>query len=143
MKHLLTIIATVLVTAACSPPSGEELVQKVMEQRNNYDATPQSWIVRPDNSIYLEVLVVNNNLEGSLRTLTVLVEQLDADDSVLKSERVPINVVSLTAGLGKNLGVSVMAVKPDVEYVRLLIETAPEADTWPDFPEFGAVRPRD
>jgi len=142
MKRLLTIVATVLAIAACSPPSGEELVQQVMQQRNRYNATPQSWIVRPDNSIYIEVLVVNNNLEGGLRTLTVLVEQIDTDDSVLKSERVPIDVLSLTAGLGKNLGVSVIAVTPDVEYVRLVVEPAPEADTWSDFPEFDAVRPR-
>ena len=113
-----------------------------MQQRNRYDATPQSWIVRPDGTIYLEVLVVNNNLEGGLRTLTVLVEQIDTDETVLKSERVPMNVMSLTAGLGKNLGVSVMAVKPDVEYVRLLVEAAPESDRWSEFPEFDAVRPR-
>ena len=142
MKHLLITIVMAVATTACSPPSGEELVQQVIEQRNNYDATPQSWIVRPDSSIYIEVLVVNNNLEGGLRTLTVLVEQIAADDSLLKSERVPMNVVSLTAGLGKNLGVSVMAARPDVEYVRLLVEAAPEADTWPEFPEFGEVRPR-
>ena len=142
MKRQLTIIMAVLAMAACSPPSGEELVQQVMQQRNKYDATPQSWIVRPDSSIYIEVLVVNNNLEGGLRTLTVLVEQIDANDSVLKSERVPMDVMALTAGLGKNLGVSVMAVTPDVEYVRLVVERAPEADTWSDFPEFDAVRPR-
>ncbi len=142
MNRLLTVIAIVLATTACSPPSGEELVQEVMQQRNKYDATPQSWIVRPDGTIYIEVLVVNNNLEGGLRTLTVLVEQIDTDETVLKSERVPMNVMSLTAGLGKNLGVSVMAVKPDVEYVRLLVEAAPESDSWSEFPEFDAVRPR-
>ncbi|HJO05300.1 MAG TPA: hypothetical protein QGG47_15145 [Acidobacteriota bacterium] len=142
MRHLLIIVAIAFATTACSPPSGEELVQEVMQQRNKYDATPQSWIVRPDSSIYIEVLVVNNNLEGGLRTLTVLVEQIAADDSVIRSERVPMDVASLTAGLGNNLGVTVMAARPDVEYVRLLVEAAPESDTWSDFPEFDAVRPR-
>jgi hypothetical protein len=143
MKRLVlaTLVLTLLATA-CSPPSAEDLVRGVAEQRRNYDATLQSWTQREDGSLYLDVLVVNNNVETSLRTLTVLVEQLDADDNVLSSTREALNVVTLTPGLGQGVGVTLAGAAAQVEGVRLFIEPLPDEEDWADFPEFDAVRPR-
>jgi len=143
MKRLvLAALVLALVAPACSPPSAEDLVRGVVEQRNNYDATLQSWAQREDGSLYLDVLVVNNNAETSLRTLTVLVEQLDADNNVLGSSREVLNVVTLTAGLGQPVGVTVAGAAGQVEGIRLFVEPQPTEADWPDFPEFDAVRPR-
>jgi len=131
-----------LAAPACSPPSADDLVRGVMEQRNNYSAELKSWTQREDGSLLLDVLVVNNNTEASLRTLTVRVEQLDTDDTVLGSERVPMDVLSLTPGLGQSVVVSVAGAAAQVEGVRLFIEGSPEETEWADFPEFDAVRPR-
>jgi len=138
----LMFLASVAVLAgACNPPSAEDLVQQVMAQRNNYDATLTSWIVRPDGSLYLDVLVVNNN-ESSLSALTVMVEQLDIDNKVLAAQRVPIDVSELTAGLGQGLGVTLPRAADGVEGVRLYIEPNPPREAWKEFPEFEGVRPR-
>ncbi len=128
-------------TLACSAPSAADLVLEVIQTRNNYDAELQSWIVRPDGALYLEVLVVNNN-ETALRYLTVMVEQLDADNNVLAVDRVSLDVAALTAGLGQNLGVTLPVAEPGVEGVRLFIETNPGEDIWPEFRELDSVRPR-
>ncbi len=135
------LAAAALAPTACAPPSAEELVRDVMQVRNNYDAKLQSWIQREDGTLYLDVLVVNNN-ETSLRTLTVMVEQLDADNNVLSARRVPIDVAELTAGLGQSVGVTVPAAAAMVEGVRLYVEPAPPREAWAEFPEFDAVRPR-
>ena len=101
MKRLMTPLLALLVFAvACSPPSAEDLVQGVINTRNNYSADLKSWLINeegPEPYLYLEVMVVNNNSEESLRTLTVVVEQLDLDDEdnivgVLDSRRVVLDV---------------------------------------------------
>lgn len=138
---LLLLIAAAA-TVGCSAPSAEDLVLEVMETRLNYDATLQSWIVRPDGSLYLDVLVVNNNNEQALRTLTVMIEQLDAEDEALEARRVVLEVLNLTPGMGEGVGVTVAGAAPGVEGIRLFIEARPEPDAWAEFPEFEAVRPR-
>ena len=140
-RHVAAVVL-LLVAAACSPPSADELVRGVVEQRNNYTAELKSWTQREDGSLYLDVLVVNNNAESSLRTLTVLIEQLDADGNVLGATREVLDVVTLTAGLGQSVGVTLAGAAPQVEGIRLLRETQPEEAIWSDFPEFDAVRPR-
>jgi len=141
-RLLLAALVLVLVAPACSPPSAEDLVRGVAEQRRNYDATLQSWTQREDGSLYLDVLVVNNNVETTLRTLTVLVDQLDADNNVLSSTREVLDVVTLTPGLGQSVGVTMAGAAAQVEGIRLFIEPLPEEEAWADFPEFDAVRPR-
>lgn len=138
------LLATILLAATsigCTPPSADDLVRKVVEQRNNYDVTASSMIVRPDGSLYIDVLVVNNNLTA-LNKLTVMVEQLDADDNVLASGRVVMDVSALTAGLGQSIGVTVANAAAGVEGARLFVETNPPKEVWPEFPELDAVRPR-
>lgn len=143
MKRLfLATLVLALVAPACSPPSADDLVRGVAEQRRNYEATLQSWRQREDGSIYLDVLVVNNNIETSLRTLTVLVEQLDADNNVLSSTREVLNVATLTPGLGQGVGVTLAGAAAQVEGIRLFIEPLPDEEDWSNFPEFDAVRPR-
>ena len=143
MKRVaLAALVLALVAPACSPPSADDLVRGVMEQRRNYSATLQSWTQREDGSLYLDVMVVNNNVEGSLRRLTVMVEQLDAEDNVLSADRVALDVATLTPGLGQPVGVTVAGAAPVVEGIRLYVEPQPEEAEWPDFPEFDAVRPR-
>ncbi len=143
MKRLaLAILVLALVAPACSPPSADALVRGVMAQRNNYDATPLSWIQREDGSLLIEVMVVNNNAEGALRTLTVLVEQLDAEEKILRSSREVLNVATLTAGMGENMNLTVGNAAALVENIRLLREPNPPEADWDEFPEFAAVRPR-
>ena len=92
--------------------------------------------------LYLDVAVVKNT-EAQLTSLTVLVEQLDANNAVLTSQRVPINVSDMDVrGLSKNYGLEVRPMAPAVEGVRLVIEPNPEPDTWGEFPELDRVRPR-
>jgi len=141
-RPFLAALVLAFVAPACSPPSAEDLVRAVAEQRNNYSATLQSWTQREDGSLYLDVLVVNNNAESSLRTLTVMVEQLDADNNVLGSSRGVLDVVSLTPGLGQPVGLTLAGAAAQVEGIRLFVEPLPAEDDWPDFPEFDAVRPR-
>lgn len=138
-------VAAVIALAACSAPSAEDLVREVIAQRNSYDARLSSWIVREDAAVpflYLDVMVVNNNMEATLRTLTVMVEQLDADDQVLDARRVALDVAALTAGIGQSIGVQVSPANPAVEGVRLFVEGNPATEVWPEFPEFDSVRPR-
>ena len=138
------LLATILLTAvciACSPPSAADLVRKVMEQRNNYDVNMTSWIQRPDGSLYFDVMVVNNN-QTALTKLTVMVEQLDADDNVLATGRVVMDVSALTAGLGQAIGVTLPNAAVGVEGARLFVESSPPKEAWPVFPELDAVRPR-
>lgn len=137
----LLLVTVAFFPTACSAPSAEDLVHDVMAVRNNYDARLQSWIQRDDGTLYLDVLVVNNN-DTSLATLTVMVEQLDADNNVLDARRVPMDVAELTPGLGQSVGVTVPAAAEVVEGVRLFIERDPPREAWPEFPEFDAVRPR-
>lgn len=141
-RFFFAALVLALVAPACSPPSAEDLVRAVAEQRRNYDATLQSWTQREDGSLYLDVLVVNNNVETALRTLTVLVEQLDADNNLLASSREVLNVVSLTPGLGQGVGVTLAGAAAQVEGIRLFVEPQPSEEDWGEFPEFDAVRPR-
>ena len=87
-------------------------------------------------------MVVNNNVEESLRTLTVIVEQLDIDDKILDSRRHVLDVAEMTAGIGQSVGVQVRPAFSAVEGIRLLVEPRPEREDWPEFPELDAVRPR-
>ena len=141
---ILALTTALLATAACSPPSADDLVLEVIQRRNQYDVTLSSWVVReegPAPFLYLDVMFVNNNQE-SMRTLTVMVEQLDADDNSLGNTRVPVDVSALTAGIGQSIGVEVRPAHPQVEGVRLFVESNPPREVWPEFPEFDAVRPR-
>ena len=137
-------VAAILVTA-CSPPSASDLVKDVIAQRNQYEARLSSWVIRDDGTaqpfLYLDVLVVNNS-QQSLRKLTVLVGQLDADNKSLGSTRLTMEVSSLTLGISQNIGVEVRPVYEHVEGVRLIIEPNPDPSSWDEFPEFAAVRPR-
>lgn len=149
MKRLLPLSLLALTVAvasvACSAPSADDLVQDVMRQRMNYEARLNSWIVREDTSpphLYLEVNVLNNNQDVTLRTLTVMVEQLDSDGEVLSAQRKAIDVAELTPGIGQSMGVQVAPAHPQVDGIRLFVESQPERDTWSQFPELDAVRPR-
>lgn len=133
---LLVVLAT-----ACSPPSADDLVRQVLEQRRNYDVKLTSWILRPDGSAYLDIQVINNN-ESALGTLTVLVEQLDVDNNTLASSRVGVDVSALSAGLGQGLGVSVANAIPEVEGIRVSVEANPPRESWGEFKELDGVRPR-
>ena len=53
MRTLRAALSFALLTLACSPPSADDLVRQVIQQRNNYDATLQSWVVREDGSVTL------------------------------------------------------------------------------------------
>jgi len=144
-RHLLLATLALAVTViACSPPTARDLVADVVAQRNNYEARLTSWIVRDTATphLYLDVMVINNNEEAALKTLTVVVEQLDGEDNVLHSQRVPIDTAQLTAGIGQGVGVQVLPVLDGVEGVRLYVEGNPDEESWPEFPEFNAVRPR-
>ena len=81
--------------AACSAPSAEDLVQQVLATRNQFEVALSSWIDRdagtPNAYLYLDVNVVKNT-EQNLTRLTVMVEQLDANNEVLTSQRVAIDV---------------------------------------------------
>lgn len=147
MKRLPSclLIAAALLALACAPPTADELVEEVMVTRLSYDVQAKSWIIRDGSNppeIYIEALVINNNQEATLRTLTVKVDQLDADGELLSSQRVPIDVVALTPGIGQTLGVVASPAHPDVDGITLLVEPRPDADVWAEFPEFDAVRPR-
>lgn len=142
----LMVLPLAAAAFACSPPSAEDLVAEVIATRNDYEVALSSWIDRnagtPQASLYLDVTVVKNT-EESLNRLTVLVEQLDADNNVLDSQRVPIDVSDMdTRGLSRNYGVEVRPLAPGVEGVRLLVEPNPPSDVWDQFPELDRVRPR-
>lgn len=140
-RFAIPMLLLVVLGTACSPPSADDLVRQVLEQRRNYDATLNSWILRPDGSAYLDIQVVNNN-ESALGTLTVLVEQLDVDNNTLASSRVGIDVAALSAGLGQGLGVSVANAIPEVEGIRVSVEANPPRESWGEFKELDGVRPR-
>lgn len=150
MRHRAPLIVLLLGVAcaalACAAPSAEDLVAEVLATRNEYEVQLSSWIERnsgtPNASLYLDVNVVKNT-EESLTRLTVLVEQLDANNDVLASQRAPIDVSELdTRGLSRSYGVEVRPVAPGVEGVRLALEPNPPAETWAEFPELDRVRPR-
>lgn len=144
-RHLMpAILLLAVVVTGCSAPSAQDMVGEVIDQRNNYEAQASSWIIRdqPTPHVYLDVMVINNNEAVALRTLTVMVEQLDADGNVLDARRVPIDTAQLTPGIGQGVGVQVTPVAEGVEGVRLYVERNPAEEIWPEFPEFNAVRPR-
>jgi hypothetical protein len=148
MRHraLLTALLIAAAAVACSAPSAEDLVAEVLATRNEYDVALSSWIDRnagtPQASLYLDVNVVKNT-EENLTHLTVLVEQLDADNNVLDSQRVAIDVSDLdTRGLSRSYGLEVSPLAAGVEGVRLIVEPNPPADVWDEFPELERVRPR-
>ena len=145
-RALLTALLLALTAVACSAPSAEDLVAEVIATRNRFDVSLSSWIDRDTDtatpSLYLDVAVVKNT-EDSLTRLTVLVEQLDANNQVLASQRVPIDVSDMdTRGLSKNYGLEVRPMAPGVEGVRLRIEPNPDPEVWSEFPELDRVRPR-
>jgi len=151
MRHrahltLFAFLLLALAAPACSPPSADDLVAEVIATRNRYEVALSSWIDRdagtPNASLYLDVDVVKNT-EDNLTSLTVLVEQLDADNNVLDSQRVAIDVSDMdTRGLSRSYGLEVRPMAPGVEGIRLLVEPNPPADTWDEFPELDRVRPR-
>lgn len=144
MKRLVLPLALLALGLACGPPSGGELVQQVIEQRNRYEARLNSWIVRedaPEPYLYLQVNVINDSQEA-LQTLTVMVEQLDGDNELLRQDRVPIDVSDLTPGLAESMSVEVRPAHAQVEGIRLSVEADPPEAAWGEFPEFERVRPR-
>ena len=147
MRYRVLFIASLLAVAAagCSAPTADDLVADVIAIRNQYEVALSSWIDRnagtPQASLYLDVNVINNG-QQSLQNLTVLVEQLDADNEVLSADRVTLDVSGMTGGLSKSTGVEVSPVAAGVEGVRLTIEPNPPADVWSQFPELDRVRPR-
>jgi len=94
-RATLTALLIAVVAVACSPPSAEDLVMNVIRTRNNFEVRLTSWLDRGAETtqpyLYLDVEVLKNT-EDSLTRLTVLVEQLDASENVLSSQRVPIDV---------------------------------------------------
>lgn len=141
----LLLLALTATGVACSPPSADDLVQQVIGQRNNYEAVLSSWINQEEPApphLYLEVNVVNNNQDVTLKTLTVLVEQLDVDGKLLSSQRVAIDVAALTPGIAQSIGVQVSPVAPGVDGCRVTVERQPDREDWSKFPELDAVRPR-
>lgn len=147
MKRPLSLLplALIVTAVACSAPSADDLVQQVMRQRTNYEAGLNSWIVREETSpphLYLEVNVLNDNQDVTLKTLTVMVEQLDADGNELYSSRVPIDVSELTPGIAQSMGIEVSPAAPGVDGIRLYVESSPPREAWGEFPELDAVRPR-
>lgn len=141
----LLLMALTVMSIGCNAPSADDLVERVLRQRRNYDARLSSWIVRDASSppdLYLEVNVLNNNEDVTLRTLTVLVEQLDADGNELSSQRVTIDVAELTPRIGQSMGIVVAPAHPMVDGIRLHIERQPPREAWGEFPELAAVRPR-
>jgi len=147
MRHraLFTTLLLAVVAVGCAAPSADDLVADVIATRNQYEVALSSWIDRnagtPQATLYLDVNVINNG-QDSLQDLTVLVEQLDADNEVLDTQRVAIDVSGMTGGLSKSTGVEVSPVAPGVEGVRVTIEPNPPADFWNEFPELDRVRPR-
>ena len=145
-RGLWTASLAALAIIACSPPSAEDLVAEIITTRNGYEVALGSWIDRDagggDPHLYLDVVVVKNTQEF-LRDLTVLVEQLDADNEVLDSQRIALDVSGLdVSGLSKNIGVEVRPMVAGVEGVRLLIEPNPPREVWPELRELDRVRPR-
>lgn len=147
MRHRvqLTTLLVAAMAVGCSAPTAEDLVAEVIATRNQYEVALSSWIDRnvgtPQAHLYLDVNVINDG-QGSLQTLTVLVNQLDANNEVLASQRVPIDVSGMTGGLSKSTGIEVSPLAPGVEGVSLAIEPNPPADAWDEFPELERVRPR-
>lgn len=147
MKRALSLLlaATLAGPLACAPPSADDLVEEVMRTRLQYDVEARSWIIREDSDppeIYIETFVLNNNQEESLRTLTVLVEQLDGDNELIAADRVVLDVAELTPGIGRSIGVTVPVANDAVEGLIVRRETQPDREVWREFPEFEAVRPR-
>ncbi len=145
-RALLTALLVSVTAIACSPPSAEDLVSGVIATRNQFEVSLSSWIDRDAETtqpwLYLDVAVVKNS-EAQLTRLTVLVEQLDANNAVLASQRVPIDVSDMDVrGLSKTYGLEVRPMAAGVEGVRLVIEPNPSEDTWGEFPELDRVRPR-
>jgi hypothetical protein len=145
-RAILPALLLAATAVACSPPTAEELVAEIFATRNNFEARLSSWIDRdtdgPAPYLYLDVTVVKNT-EASLNQLTVLVEQLDADNQVLSAQRVPIDVSGLDVrGLSRQYPVEVRPMHPAVEGVRVIVEPNPPPETWPQFPELDRVRPR-
>ena len=145
-RALLTALLVAATAIACSPPSAEDLVAEVIATRNQFEVSLSSWIDRDAETsqpwLYLDVAVVKNT-EAQLTRLTVLVEQLDANNAVLASQRVPIDVSDMDMrGLSKTYGVEVRPMAPAVEGVRLVIEPNPPEEVWSEFPELDRVRPR-
>lgn len=139
------LAATGALTAACGPPTAQDQVREVMELRNQYDLRLGSWVVRDQEGraphLYLDVSVVQNTEQG-LATLTVMVEQLDEDNELLRRDRVVLDTRDLTMNLSRSVGVEVRPAHPQVEGVRLYVEPNPPEDVWDEFPEFERVRPR-
>ena len=88
------------------------------------------------SSLYLDVLILNNS-DKSLRTLTLLVEQLDANDQLLASQRVAAEVTALTPGISQTVGVELGPAHSSVEGIRLILELDPGPEIWDQFPEFN------
>lgn len=145
-RAVVTALLVAATAFACSPPSAEDLVNQVLATRNQFEVSLSSWIDRDADTaqpwLYLDVAVVKDT-EESLTRLTVLVEQLDADNKVLSSQRVPIDVSDMDMrGLSKTYGVEVRPMAAGVEGVRITVEPNPPADVWDQFPELDRVRPR-
>ncbi len=142
------LVTALLVAAvvACSPPSAEDLVAGVITTRNNFEVNLASWIDRdvdtPQPWLYLDVAVVKNT-EDTLARLTVLVNQLDVDGTVVAEQRVTIDVSDMEMrGVSKNYGLEVRPMVAGVEGVTLVIEPNPARETWDQFPDLDRVRPR-
>jgi len=145
-RVLLLTVLVGITAVACSAPTADDLVAEIIATRNRFEVSLGSWVDRnagtPQASLYLDVSVLKNT-EDNLTSLTVLVEQLDANNTVLASQRVPIDVSNMdTRGLSKKYGVNVSPMAPGVEGIRLVIETNPEPEVWDQFPELDRVRPR-
>jgi hypothetical protein len=145
-RPVLIALLVAATAVACAPPSAEELVADIFATRNQFEVRLSSWIDRdpegPAPYLYLDVAVVKNT-EASLNRLTVLVEQLDANNQVLSAQRVPIDVSGLDLrGLSRQFPVEVRPMHPSVEGVRVIVEPNPPRETWSEFPELDRVRPR-
>lgn len=144
-RALVTALLVASVVA-CSAPSAEDLVARLITTRNNFEVNLSSWIDRdadtPQPWLYLDVAVVKNT-EDNLTRLTVLVKQLDEAGTVLAEQRVAIDVSGMDMrGVSKNYGLEVRPMAPGVEGVTLMIEPNPAREIWDQFAELDRVRPR-
>lgn len=134
----LFILLLIPASVSCAP---ENPIESVVTARNGYGVEVTNLINRPDeNKILIEFNVINST-PSRLDHLTVLMEQLDADENVLDKSRHVLDVSELGYNGSMPILKKIERASDRVQAVSCRIEKNPDRKAMMEMKEFeGLIR---
>jgi len=132
-----TLLAILVPLLAASCAEKDPLVTR-LAQRTHYQVGIVSFIPR-DNGTLLVEMEVSTIMPTRLPVLTVTVRQHGPDETVLRQDRVPLDLHEMDATGVLRVFQKVAAAGSEVASLSVTVETDPPAEEYGEFPELAEV----